>query len=78
MVMMTGTENSDRNRNGEQGDSLRGDQERDFGRGTTAGNVGGAWNWDRGPSGDLSGRTRQDFDRYATVREEEEKTTTLF
>ena len=41
-------------------------------------NVGKAWNWDRGPGGDLSGRQRQDFDRYATVREEEKKTTTLF
>ena len=68
-----------------QGDSQRGDLEPGTAVGTTAGNVGTcgrhvgeAWNWNKSPGGDLSGRQRQDFDRYATVREEEKKTTTLF
>ena len=49
------------------------------------GDVGGTWverwrnvDWNRGPDGDLSGEQRQDFDRYAAVRGEEKKQTTLF
>ena len=47
----TGTANSG------QGDSQRGDLELGSAVGTTEGNVGEAWNGDRGPSGDLSGRS---------------------
>ena len=59
-------------RTADKGDSQRGDPERGRSVETWAA-CGRRVDWKRGPDGDLSGRQRQDFDRYATVREEEKR-----
>ena len=57
---MTGTENSDKNRSGEPEDSQRGDPELGFWPlAQRRGNVGEAWDWNRGPNGGLSGELEQ-------------------